>query len=90
MAEGYGDEQLALSQRLVEIAATGNLEDAKTLTDQGADAWVQDDDGSTALHAACSKSPSLALSRRLIPIQPSLLHSRKTHEIPSQAQETQN
>ena len=56
-AQGYNDDQLALSLRLIQISATGNLLAAKELTDQGADAWVQDSEGSTALHAACSKFP---------------------------------
>lgn len=45
-------EDLALE--LIQSCLLGDLETAKKLIENGADAWVQNSEGSTALHAAAS------------------------------------
>jgi ankyrin repeat protein len=48
--------RLALANKLIEVCFAGDLIQAQNLIREQADAWIQNDDGQTALHAAVCKS----------------------------------
>jgi ankyrin repeat protein len=57
--------RLALANKLIEVCFAGDLNQAQNLIREQADAWIQNDDGQTALHAAvCKSSLSLTSSTR--------------------------
>lgn len=61
----FSDAQEQLGLALIESCLEDDFDGVKYLVAQGADAWVQDSQGWTALHAAASNAKFLSLSSRL-------------------------
>ena len=48
----FPDERFQLSKQLMAACEANDLDRTKLLLEQGADAWIQDDEGWTSLHFA--------------------------------------